>query len=51
MEPNMKDIGKMICSMEKVLKLGLMAAATKVITKKVKNMGRAHTYGAMVPNM
>lgn len=42
-----KDSGRMICSMDLVLKLGLMAPDTKVITLKEERMVLDHTNGMM----
>lgn len=50
MEPNIKDIGKMICSMVLALKLGQMDLATRAIIKTVKSMEREPMYGVIVQN-
>lgn len=45
-----KDSGRMICNMGLVLKLGLMAPDTKVITRKEEKMVLDHTNGMMARN-
>ncbi len=43
----MKEIGRMINSMEKALKNGLMELDMKVIILKEKNMGKENLIGLM----
>ncbi len=48
---NGAETGKMICSMDMVLKHGLMAPDMRATTKMVKNMERVPTPGVTDPVM
>lgn len=51
MEQNMKVIGRMICNMAMVSKLGQMVHAMKVTIKMEKSMAKALMCGVMALNM
>jgi len=46
----MKDNGRAICKMDTVLKLGLMAQDTKVITRKARNMVKVKLFKRFLGN-
>jgi lipopolysaccharide/colanic/teichoic acid biosynthesis glycosyltransferase len=45
MEPDMRESGKMIYSMDRVKRYGLIIQCMKVITMKVKNMEKVYIFG------